>query len=63
MMLVMFAIGVMNVIWMVALGMLMTLEKIGSGNRLTYGLGAALIAIGLAFVLTSFAAHWPPRAI
>jgi predicted metal-binding membrane protein len=59
MMLVMFAVGVMNVIWMAALGIVMTLEKIGSGNRLTYGLGAALIAAGVAFVLVSFATHWP----
>jgi predicted metal-binding membrane protein len=63
MMMVMFAVGVMNVIWMAALGIVMTLEKIGSGNRLTYGLGAALIAVGVAFVLASFATHWPPRAI
>ena len=42
MMLVMFAVGVMNVIWMAALGIVMTLEKIGSGRRFTYGVGAAL---------------------
>ena len=63
MMAVMFAVGTMNVIWMAALAVVMTVEKITSGNRLTYGLGAALIAIGVAFVLLSFAAHWPPRAI
>ena len=63
MMLVMFAVGVMNVIWMAALAIVMTLEKIGSGSRLTYGLGAALIAIGAGFVLVSFAAHWPAHAI
>jgi predicted metal-binding membrane protein len=63
MMLVMFAVGVMNVIWMAALGIVMTLEKIGSGNRLTYGLGAGLIAAGVAFVLVSFAVHWPPHGI
>jgi len=60
---VMFAVGVMNVIWMAALAIVMTVEKIGSGNRITYGLGAALIAIGVAFVLVAFAAHWPPRGI
>ena len=59
MMAVMFAVGVMNVVWMAALGMVMTLEKFGSGNRLTYGLGVLLIAAGTAFVLTAFAAHWP----
>jgi predicted metal-binding membrane protein len=63
MMLVMFAVGVMNVVWMAALAIAMTVEKIINGNRLTYGLGAALIAIGVGFVLVSFAAHWPPRAI
>jgi predicted metal-binding membrane protein len=63
MMLVMFAVGVMNVIWMATLGIVMTLEKIGSGNRLTYGLGAALIAVGVAFVLVSFATHWPLHTI
>ena len=35
MMLVMFAVGVMNVIWMAALGMVMTIEKIGTGKRFT----------------------------
>jgi predicted metal-binding membrane protein len=62
-MLVMFAVGVMNVTWMAALGVAMAVEKIAHGKRLTYGLGAALIAIGVAFVLASFAAHWPARAI
>jgi predicted metal-binding membrane protein len=63
MMLVMFAVGVMNVIWMAALGVLMTIEKIGTGKRFTHVLGAALIAIGAAFVLSAFAAHWPLRTI
>jgi predicted metal-binding membrane protein len=63
MMLVMFAVGVMNVLWMAVLGVAMTVEKIARGNRLTYGLGAALIAIGVAFVVASFVAHWPPRTI
>jgi predicted metal-binding membrane protein len=63
MMLVMFAVGVMSVMWMAVLGVAMATEKIAHGRRLTYGLGAALIAIGVAFVLASFAVHWPPRAI
>ena len=63
MMAMMFAVGTMNVVWMAALAVVMTVEKITSGNRLTYGLGATLIAIGVAFVLVAFAAHWPPRAI
>ncbi len=63
MMMVMFAVGVMNVIWMAALGMVMTIEKIGSGRRFSNVVGAALIAIGLAFVLSALAAHWPGRVI
>jgi predicted metal-binding membrane protein len=63
MMLVMFAVGVMNVIWMAALGIVMALEKIAQGNRLTYVTGAALIPLGAAFVLAGFAAHWPPHFI
>ena len=63
MMAVMFAVGVMNVIWMAALGIVMTLEKIGSGRRFTYGVGAALMAIGIAFVLSAAATHWPVRVI
>jgi predicted metal-binding membrane protein len=63
MMAVMFAVGVMNVVWMAVLGIVMTLEKFGSGNRLTYGFGAALIAAGIVFIGTAFAAHWPAYAV
>ena len=63
MMAVMFAVGVMNVIWMVALGIVMALEKLASGNRLTYITGAAMIALGAGFVLAAFAAHWPIHSV
>jgi len=63
MMLVMFAVGVMNVIWMAALGMVMTIEKIGTGKRFTYAVGVVLIVVGVGFVFTAVAAHWPARAI
>jgi predicted metal-binding membrane protein len=63
MMLVMFAVGVMNVIWMAALGMVMAIEKIGAGKRFVHTVGAVLIAIGVAFVLVAVAAHWPARLI
>jgi len=62
MMLVMFAVGVMNVLWMAGLGVVMTLEKMGSGKRLTYALGVALIAGGIAFIVAAFVAHWPLHA-
>ena len=63
MMLALFAIGMMNVLWMVALGIVMTIEKIGTGKWFSYAVGAAMIAIGVAFVLSSVAAHWPGRMI
>ena len=63
MMLVMFAVGVMNVIWMAALGVMMTVEKIGTGRRFSHVVGAASITIGVAFVLAALAAHWPVHAI
>jgi len=63
MMMVMFAVGVMNVAWMAALGAVMTIEKLGTTRRFTYGVGAALIAIGIALVLSALAAHWPARVI
>lgn len=63
MMLVMFAVGVMNVIWMAGLGMVMTIEKIGTGRKFTYGVGVVLIVVGAGFVFTAVAAHWPARAI
>jgi predicted metal-binding membrane protein len=63
MMLVMFAVGLMNVIWMAALGIVMAIEKIGTGKRFTQGVGAILIIIGAAFVFTAIMAHWPGRGI
>jgi predicted metal-binding membrane protein len=59
----MFAVGVMNVVWMAALGIVMTLEKIGTGKRITHAIGLALIVIGVAFVVTAVSAHWPGRTI
>ena len=61
MMLVMFAVGVMNVIWMAALGIVMTFEKISAGKRLTHIVGVVLIVVGIAFVAASVVAHWPAR--
>jgi predicted metal-binding membrane protein len=63
MMLVMFAVGAMNVIWMAALGIVMTLEKMTSSERYTQMVGAVLIAIGAAFALTAIAAHWPQQVV
>lgn len=62
MMLVMFAVGIMNVIWMAGLGMVMTVEKMLVGRRFTHIIGAALIVTGAGFIMATFAAHWPAQA-
>jgi predicted metal-binding membrane protein len=60
-MLVMFAVGVMNVIWMAALGLVMTIEKMLTGRRFTHAIGVMLVAAGSVVVLVALAAHWPAR--
>jgi len=62
MMLLMFATGIMNVIWMAALGMVMALEKIGTGKRFSHIVGIVLMAIGTGFVVSAFG-HWPGSPI
>jgi predicted metal-binding membrane protein len=62
MMLLMFAVGVMNVIWMAALGAIMATEKISTTTRFSRVLGAAFIVVGAAFIVTSVIAHWPAKA-
>ncbi|HEY6382549.1 MAG TPA: DUF2182 domain-containing protein, partial [Pseudolabrys sp.] len=63
MMLVMFAVGLMNVIWMAVLGIVMATEKMLSGRSFTYAVGAALIILGAGIVLMAVVAHWPMRTI
>jgi predicted metal-binding membrane protein len=46
-MLVMFAVGTMNVVWMAALGVLMTIEKLATTQRFSRAVGVAFVAIGL----------------
>jgi len=62
MMLLMFAGGVMNVVWMAVLGAAMTIEKIGVTTRFSRALGVIFISAGAFFIATSVAAHWPARA-
>jgi predicted metal-binding membrane protein len=62
MMLVMFAVGVMNVIWMAVLGFIMAAEKIAATTRFSKAIGAVFIVIGIAFIAAAVAAHWPVRA-
>lgn len=58
MMLVMFAVGVMNVVWMAGLAAVMTMEKLQTGRRFARGVGVVLIAIGTGIAVSAFAAHW-----
>jgi predicted metal-binding membrane protein len=58
-MLAMFAVGVMNVVWMVALGLMMTLEKMLVTSRFSRAVGGVFIAIGGVFIIVAVAAHWP----
>jgi predicted metal-binding membrane protein len=62
MMLVIFAIGAMNIIWMAVLGFIMAAEKIATTSRLSRLIGAVFAAIGVAFIATAVISHWPVRA-
>jgi predicted metal-binding membrane protein len=46
-MMLMVAFGLMNLVWMAALAVAMTIEKLVPSARLSYGFGAALIGAGL----------------
>jgi len=59
MMLVMFAVGVMNVVWMAAVGLIMAGEKIGTTTRFSRLVGGAFALVGAGFVVASIAARWP----
>jgi predicted metal-binding membrane protein len=60
-MLVMFAVGVMNVVWMAAIGLVMAAEKMATTTRLNRAVGAAFVAIGMALIVSAVIAHWPVR--
>jgi len=59
MMLLMFAVGVMNVVWMAALAIVMAVEKLGAGRLLSHVVGAILFFTGVAFLIAALVAHWP----
>ena len=59
MMLVMFAVGVMNVVWMAALGAIMAAEKIATTTRFSRVVGVAFVAIGGVLIATAVVAQWP----
>jgi len=58
MMMVMFAVGAMNVAWMAGLAAVMTIEKLLTGRRFAHGFGVALIVVGTGIAVSAFAARW-----
>jgi predicted metal-binding membrane protein len=56
MMLVMFAVGVMNVAWMAGLGVIMGMEKLSTTPRFARAVGVALIATGVALIVAGSSA-------
>lgn len=58
-MLVMFAVGLMNVVWMAVLGLVMAGEKIATTTRFSRAIGILLGTIGIALIASSVAAQWP----
>lgn len=59
MMLLMFAVGTMNVVWMAGLGIVMAIEKIGATTRFTKLIGVAMIAAGVVLIARAVVAHAP----
>jgi predicted metal-binding membrane protein len=55
MMLLMLITGAMNVVWMAALGLVMTIEKMTATPRLSHALGVIFIVIGVAMLAASAA--------
>ena len=48
----MFATGAMNVVWMAALGVLMTIEKLATTARFSEVVGIVFVAVGFALVVS-----------
>ena len=59
MMLLMFAVGVMNVVWMAGLGAAMAVEKLGTSLMFTRAIGILLLAAGTLLCGAAIVAHWP----
>ena len=53
MMALMFALGAMNVVWMAALGVLMTIEKLSTTARFSEAVGFVLVAVGFGMIVWS----------
>jgi predicted metal-binding membrane protein len=59
MMLLMFAVGVMNILWMAIFGVIMTVEKLSGTAKFSRAVGAALVVAGLVLLGHAIADQWP----
>lgn len=59
MMLLMFAVGTMNVIWMAALGAIMAVEKLGASKHFSRAVGVVFLAIGAVIIVETWINGWP----
>lgn len=57
-MLLMFAVGLMNVVWMAGIGIVMTVEKMLTGRYFTHAVGVVLIAIGAGIFFVASVGGW-----
>jgi len=58
MMLLMFAIGVMSVLWMAALGAVMAIEKLGTTARFSRAIGTMWLTIGATIIAAQVSTSW-----
>jgi predicted metal-binding membrane protein len=58
-MLLMFAVGVMNVIWMAILGAVMAVEKLGVTKWFSRAAGMVFLAVGAIIVVETWITGWP----
>jgi predicted metal-binding membrane protein len=63
MMLLMLAVGVMNVVWMAGLGLVMAAEKIATTTRFSRAVGVVLALIGVVLIGSAVWSHWPTRSV
>jgi predicted metal-binding membrane protein len=61
MMLLMFGVGLMNIVWMTAIAIVMTIEKMPTGRRFTHAVGIVLMVVGISILLAAGAGRWPLR--
>ncbi len=62
MMMVMFAVGLMNIVWMAGLGVVMTAEKLATTTKFSRAIGIVFGLIGVVLIANAVIGHWPTHA-